>query len=516
MRAFVSITSKEVMTRTLAYLRSLEATGALVDATCYLLCLDNVCYAALQAHVPESVKLLTLQDVPELNELSKRPHPKLAYFAYACKPYLMRWALDNGAEQILYCDIDLWFVQNPSFLFDYLTSNDVLIIPATIDTEATTSDWPRQVRSAQRTGYYNAGLVGCSSKGRAFLDWWADRCAFGTGYDFYLDMSSDQKYLNWVPSLFPNVFVLRHHGVNVKPFSAEYASFERQANGVATIGGDPLVYFHFSQNMGGLANWPSKFYPEVGCYLDEVEKARLDLGQPYVDMSRRDNADHARPLIPQAGKMALLFNQTRNLQRVSSSTRSNIRSSVARGVRLLPSTVRQSWARAYLAQWKLEGDVNPESYGEILGTDNVKKILFFGISRLAYYLAYMGRQVTIYEPFQGHYNSALCTVFNTQVSQAQQMIDLLGIRSNLTLHRQHFNSVPSPLDFDTVFVSARREPGCVGDTLTMIASSSVVKRLGILFDSSWPVSYRELYRSALKETAPDLQAINEVDLYRIG
>ena len=305
-RAFACISNMAVIARALAFLRSLENTGALADAACYVLCLDEQTADVVKKHTTSpNIHPLTLNDLPEVQPFAKR---RISQFAFACKPFLLRKVLtDLGASRAIYMDADTWMVGDPAFLFDELTHHSVLLVPAITNPAVTLENWDFAARSAQRTGYYNGGFVGCNQDSLAFLDWWADRCAYSTGSDFYEDIFADQKYLNWASSLFDGVKVMRHRGLNVKNFSARQAVFERQADGRVTLSGDPLIYFHFSQNLGNLTQFPPELYPEVSRYLAEVERARADAGQPYVDMSRRDNSDLNRPLLPRTGRIARLI-----------------------------------------------------------------------------------------------------------------------------------------------------------------------------------------------------------------
>jgi hypothetical protein len=242
--AFAFITSQAVVTRTLAAVRSLETVGALDESRCFILCLDNEAYQTLRrtTKAPQ-VQPLTIGDLPEVAEFANRP---ISRFAVTCKPYLLRWALTKGGVQkAIYFDSDIWFVADPSFMFDALDQDNILLIPAVMTPEATIKNWQTLARVAQRTGYYNAGCVGANDQALDFLDWWANRCAYSTFRDFYEDISGDQKYLNWVPGLFSGARVMRHYGLNIKPWLTKHVPLERRSDESATIGGDPLVFFHF-------------------------------------------------------------------------------------------------------------------------------------------------------------------------------------------------------------------------------------------------------------------------------
>ena len=248
-QAFACISNMAVIARALAFLRSLENTGALTETACYVLCLDGQTADVVKEHTTSpNIHPLTLDDLPEVQPFAKR---RISQFAFACKPFLLRKVLtDLGVSRAIYMDADTWMVGDPDFLFDELANHSVLLVPAITNPAVTLESWDFAARSAQRTGYYNGGFVGCNQAALAFLDWWTDRCAYSTGSDFYEDIFADQKYLNWASSLFDGVKVIRHRGLNVKNFSTHRAVFERQTDGRVTLSGDPLIYFHFSQKSG--------------------------------------------------------------------------------------------------------------------------------------------------------------------------------------------------------------------------------------------------------------------------
>ena len=460
-----------------------------------MLCFDDESYQIIQRNTDLSwVQPLSIADVPGIKRFERRP---IAQFAFASKPFLFKWVFAHeGVEKAIYIDSDTWFVSNSSFLFDYLDQYDVLLVPYVVNPGATANEWELVSRNAQTTGYYNAGFIGCSHRADKFLDWWANRCIHGTYTDFYQDIHGDQKYLNWLPSLFSKVFVLRHHGLNVKHFTARYASFKRQPDGLITLDGDPVVYFHFSQNLGNLLHWTPEFYPEVSRYLEELEAARIASGKPYVDMSWRDNKDLARPLLPQSGFEAGLLQAYRTAKQYGISTKSKLAMLIARGGRILPISLRRRRVGKYLRKWwKLYGDATVDTfdalYSRLSRGQREQLFVFGGVSGLAFYLAYLGHKVVIYDPFQGYYNPELDTLFNPQFGRAKALCDFWGISSNLTICRVFFTEVRELPDFKICFVAARLGVQRISEIARELAQTPTLAGCVLLFDRSWPEAYRE-------------------------
>lgn len=520
-RAFALITSKAVVARTLACVRSLETVGALAGAQAYVLCLDAEAQAILDGTAPDHVTTLTATDIPETAQFSDRP---ISRFAVACKPYVMRWIMAHtDAAKVLYFDSDIWFARDPSYLFDELDTHDILIVPYMLNAEATMQDWVGIAKNAQRTGYYNAGFVGASAKADAFLDWWADRCAYSTFRDFYEEVSGDQKYLNWVPSLFDNVGVQRHYGLNVKPWNLHYYSFERRADGSPTVNGDPVIYFHFSQDLGNLLQWPEAFYPEVERYLAELEQARADTGLPYVDMPRRDNSDLTRPLLPRGGKQAQLFSLMRNYRKPFEAAGQTLRAAVARGAHVLPA-LEERTVQQFLADWNLPGDAALADYDAVARDLETlalaEPVVCLGVNRLAFYLAYLGHGVSLYEPFQGYFNRALHRPFNPQWREATTMRDQLGIAERMLLHREPLAAAVDGPTPTTLVISAARVPEEVRPIVEALVGTATLARVVVLFDAEWPDDYRATYRQMMDDllagraTATD--HMTTIDLVRVN
>jgi hypothetical protein len=486
-----------------------------------VLCLDSRVQTALQAVLPhDAIELVPLTTIPETSTLTERPTSR---FAVACKPFLLDWLTNKkGVEQALYFDSDTWFINNPSFLFNLLRTSRVLLVPAVIDPEISLREWPMVARNAQRTGYFNAGFVGCSADARDFLRWWKNRCAYSTGRDFYLDISGDQKYLTWVPCLFPEVTILRHHGLNIKAWAVNRIDISRDSNGGVRLAGDPAVFFHFSQNLGNLTAWPSALHPEVKQYLDDIEHARRNIGlHPFVDMSRRNNPDLVLPLLPRGGKVATVARFSNRYRRVREAAGFRVRRAVAGAARLLPSALRVSIATRYLDSWKLEGDVALEAYEEIIATVPPRardRMLFAGISRFALLAAYQGHQINVIEPFQGHYNSDLKALFNPQVEDFLHHCRVMGVERRVQLHRQPLLGPLRESEAEYLFLHAGRPAGELATLLTEIHHTPRPKYIVALFDPSWPADYRERWRRTITDTLESaftrFESLDTADIFR--
>lgn len=512
-RAYVCLTSDHIVARSLAFLRSLERVGSLKTANCFMLCFDDNSYEIIRSNFDDpSIRTLRTKDIPSLNKIINRP---IAQLAYGSKPFLLDHVIKHeGMDKVIYIDSDTWFISDFSFIFDYLDDNNILLIPAVPDVKDSIKNWELVTRNAQKTGYYNAGFIGCNTNAKEFIDWWLDRCTYSTSTDYRQEIHGDQKYLNWVPSLFPKVHILRNHGLNVKNYSAQSEILLRENGSTPMICKDKIVYFHFSQNMGNLLSWPNEFYPEVSKYLMEIERARIVCGKDYVDMSYRANKEIIRPLLPRSGpefKLLKIYNIFYRLVKNITGIPSKL---VAKGGKLLPIPFKRLIIKRYISKWfSIVGDLSvklfPQLFQELSKIGKRRKITFWGISGFAMYLSYFGKKIQVIDPFQGYYNPQLDTIFNPQYSKAIQLSEFLGINTNLQFERIAFSNLNDSDDSAIAIISSRLGLEHIKTISGKLAQSKVLTNVVIIYNSDFSDDYKESCRSVISKVFSEKSMISE-------
>jgi len=93
-------------------------------------------------------------------------------------------------------------------------------------------------------GVFNLGFIGVGPQAGAFLEWWAGRLRRHCLSDPANGMFVDQRWLDYVPGMFPHVIV-RDPGCNVAYWNLHERKLEHSSNQV-TVNGSPLRFFHFS------------------------------------------------------------------------------------------------------------------------------------------------------------------------------------------------------------------------------------------------------------------------------
>lgn len=196
----------------------------------------------------------------------KLPNPASWLFRYtpfelcnSVKPQLIRHVLrDLGRPAVIYLDSDIG-IFNPIDAFWKLTLQTGLVLtPHCLSDYPADGCWPdRSV--LQTAGIFNAGILGVASGwAEGFLDWWANALEFDCEVDLPAGRYVDQRYLDLVPTWFPDAKICLDPGMNVAHFNLHERTVELVQNRWS-IGGIPLVAFHFT-----LVDWERQtFWPPV-------------------------------------------------------------------------------------------------------------------------------------------------------------------------------------------------------------------------------------------------------------
>lgn len=162
---------------------------------------------------------------------------------WALKPVFLSHLLSRHAAAV-YCDCDLFFYAAPLELLELTTTNSVVLSPHWRPISPN-PDAPEGYKFNWLHGIYNAGLLGVTRPGQAFLNWWCERCEESCEPRIESGFYVDQRYLDIVPIYFSDVAILRHKGYNVAAWNLGYLE-RRLEDGKTTIGGEQLVCVHFS------------------------------------------------------------------------------------------------------------------------------------------------------------------------------------------------------------------------------------------------------------------------------
>lgn len=183
----------------------------------------------------------------------KQPLAQQIIIKYKRNPDKLRWALKplfilhilSTQAKVIYVDNDIYFYNNPGFLFDKLDECDVLLTPHFYPSSPIKNqNW---LEANYRVGLYNAGFLGATVNAEAALIWWAKCCLYNLKKAYWRGLFDDQKYLDLLPIKFEGVHVIKHVGCNLAGWNDEDAGFLREENGNILINQKyPIVFIHYA------------------------------------------------------------------------------------------------------------------------------------------------------------------------------------------------------------------------------------------------------------------------------
>jgi glycosyltransferase involved in cell wall biosynthesis len=175
---------------------------------------------------------------------------------------------------------------------------DVLVVQPLIEVEAAFADGALAVltphllapidddrhpgeREIMSSGIYNCGFVAIGPHAEAdrLIAWWAHRLEFGASNDVAAGLFTDQKWMDLVPGLFPDVRILRDEGYNLAYWNLSQRPLSRRA-GAWYAAERPLAFVHFS---GVDVDRPTQFSKHQNRHDQTTIGELLPLYQHYLD-----------------------------------------------------------------------------------------------------------------------------------------------------------------------------------------------------------------------------------------
>jgi hypothetical protein len=162
--------------------------------------------------------------------------------ACALKPWALRRARTH-AEVAVYLDGDVEVLAPMPELIDAGREHAVVLVPHVLE------PMPRDGRLPDEpgllgAGMYNGGLVACGPGSEPFLAWWDERLRRDGLYQTGLMQHADQRWLDFVPSLFD------HHILRDPTYDVAYWNLHERPtawlDGRLCVGDRPVRCFHWS------------------------------------------------------------------------------------------------------------------------------------------------------------------------------------------------------------------------------------------------------------------------------
>jgi len=293
-RDFCTYFDRHYIVRALAMRESLRAH--IPRFTLWALCLDDESYDRLtDLELPDvvAIRLGELESADAGLAAAKATRSLVEYY-FTCTPCLPLFLLERHREisQITYLDADLFFLNDPSPVFDEIGRGSVGIIE---------HRFPAALARLEKAGRYNVGWLTFrrDETGLACLRWWRARCL-----EACTDIASDgryadQKYLDEWPARFDGVVVIQHRGANVAPWNI--ANYRLSgADGDLTVDGEPLLFFHFH---GLRDRGRGRYETGLGGYGVNVSRLMMrEIYLPYINTLWRIGRETSVGGSPLAGR----------------------------------------------------------------------------------------------------------------------------------------------------------------------------------------------------------------------
>lgn len=195
-------------------------------------------------HEPFETIALTDLGIPDLGRLCFRYSRQ--QLSIVVKPYLLRHLLSRGFSAALFLDADVLVTDSLDPLFDASADHSIALTPHLLAPLRGDGGCSREL-NILLSGIYNGGCLGVSGRdsGCRFLNWWADRLHTHCRHDPMQGMHYDQRWLDLVPALFDDVFIVRDAGCNVAYWNLPERGLTL-TNGRFEVVDGPCRFFHFS------------------------------------------------------------------------------------------------------------------------------------------------------------------------------------------------------------------------------------------------------------------------------
>jgi hypothetical protein len=215
-------------------------------------------------HLPEADRFVVLADRDVDQQLQAQafevipvealPIPDVAAFvhrynaaelSFATKPWALAEMFRRGYDRVIFLDSDIVVYSSLRPMLDMLDSASILLTPHFADVREGAAGGSEI--GILLAGAYNSGFVGLSRSPAAerFAEWWGQKMLHDCRVDIDRGYVGDQRWLDLVPGMFDGVCVVRHLGWNVGRWNLDGRPLT-SVNGEWRIGGEPLVFFHFS------------------------------------------------------------------------------------------------------------------------------------------------------------------------------------------------------------------------------------------------------------------------------
>lgn len=164
--------------------------------------------------------------------------------ATALKPWLLE-AMLRRDDHAVYLDADVEVAGDLTEVAELAAEHGIVLTPHTLRPIPRDGRQPLE-QSLLMSGAYNLGFVAVGAGGVPMLRWWQERLETDCVVDVAGGLFVDQKWIDLVPSLWPQTVVLDDPGYNVAYWNLHERRLTTAGDGALLVNGRPGRFLHFS------------------------------------------------------------------------------------------------------------------------------------------------------------------------------------------------------------------------------------------------------------------------------
>ena len=211
----------------------------------YVLIVDD--FVGYTSPADESFEIVNLTDLEIPNLPGFCFKYDLEELCTASKAHLLEYLIrTKSIRRLLYLDPDILVTGPLDGLYETLGTYDIILTPH-LDTDYPDDDLLPDDGHILRAGQFNLGFIGVNSSENAklFLNWWKSKVYKKCVVDVLNGYFLDQKFIDFVPIYFKNLFIEKDVGYNAAYWNLHSRQLSKE-NGAWKCNDGPLYFFHFS------------------------------------------------------------------------------------------------------------------------------------------------------------------------------------------------------------------------------------------------------------------------------
>ena len=206
------------------------------DFNLFILALDDDCFYKLTNLNLQNVFVIKLENFETKELLSVKKSRTIAEYCWTCGPSLIYYCINKfSLDSCTYLDSDMMFYKSPKTIFDEIGDNSIAI------TEHFTE------KIDELTGRFCVQFVYFKNdtEGLSALKWWRDKCIEWCFSRFEDGKYGDQKYLDYFPSLFEKICILKNRGAGVAQWNAFQYDFSKFGKIIFNTEEIDIIFYHY-------------------------------------------------------------------------------------------------------------------------------------------------------------------------------------------------------------------------------------------------------------------------------